>query len=280
MNSLPKKGVFMKKLLIFLSFGLIAGNILPAVPKQSIFADHLVHKPEAIDTDKLAIAEAIIPAENKQEFYQAMVDLHDKGKLTMRNIYLFMKAKKIPVDMYLNPMTIIGSALVVQAAELGSKMQASVFGKQNNLNLTEKNILQVINAHRNSAEGEITFLRDLPITELLKERKNILIEEMQTKFLKVLNKSSLGDIVTEDYALKGACSLVFMALIDDICPQDSKKGCGAGFALGVLSAIAANNFYKLYKIRWEFRSREEEMRMIDTMIQQIEKIEAEETQQA
>lgn len=260
----------MKKFFLVLSFFVI-GNALAAVPRQSqsLFADVLIHKPVAIDSEKLAAAELIISSDHKWSFSQKIIDLHTKGKLIQRNIIPLLESKNIPV----NSWTYFGSSLIVSAVSRVSNIQKHIFGKgleiiDSESNLTEDNVRALINSYCKSTDNSVEPLDKNVIIELLKERKNTLIQEMHDKMWEQINKPSIGDIKTEDYAMFGTygLGLLFGA------PFMGKywDGYRIGIAQGIGLSMAVVSLHQLRMYRYEIRSREQEMNYIDEIIKKIQ----------
>jgi hypothetical protein len=136
-----------KVLLLGLSLSLLGGNLLAVVPQQSLFADVLVHKPVVTDDEKLAKAELIISPDKNWSFCQAIIDLHNKGKLIQRNIIPYLESKNIRVS----SATYHGASLLVSAVTNASRIKKQMFGTgiaaimEGESNLTAENVTDLVN---------------------------------------------------------------------------------------------------------------------------------------
>jgi hypothetical protein len=261
----------MKKSLIVLSF-FLAGNV-SAGSRQSLFADVLVHKPVAIDAEKLAAAELVISPDNKCSFYEKITNLHNKGKLIEPNIIPFLESKNIPVGNW----TYHPSHLMVWAIERASNIRKCILGKgleciEGESNLTPENITILVNEYHKSEHNPEESFDTALIIELLKERRNILVQQMNAQMWKQINKSGIGDIRTEERAIFAAYGLVLLCFkIPFLHPKGIKDNSGlVGFQQGIGFSLAIVNLNALRCYRNEIRSIEKEMSYIDQIIERIE----------
>jgi len=231
----------MKNLLILLPLFLFGGNALAVVPKQSLFADVLVHKQQELDQAIIAEIEKIIPQVDRDHFCTTLIYLNNEDRFT------------------------------------------------------RSEILSLFNRNYNKSGSDLTSLESLHMTELFKEQKNRLVQEMHDEMWKQINTNSMGDIVTEDYALVSAFG--FIAALAPVPLQMStyqvssadfpktsmvktsevlgliSKALTIGTAKGILLSLAAVCSYRLYNYRNELRSREDKMNKIDVLIKKIETLE-------
>ena len=152
-------------------------------------------------------------------------------------------------------------------------MKKRIFGKgfaaimEGESNLTAENVKELIDAYRKSGNNPDAPCDKEMIIELLKERKNILIKEMNDEMWKQINKPSIGDIMTEDYAIFAAEGLVmfFGARFLPFVHCDYEMGMAQGIGL----SMAVMAIQKLREYRHEIRSREQEMNYIDEVIEKL-----------
>ena len=277
----------MKKILLLgLSASLFVAPLLAVVPKQSLFADVLVHKPVPVDTEKLAAAELVIAPEQKESFSQDIINLHNKGKLIESNIISLLESK-IPV-VSVSGSTSIATSLMISAVTTASSIKKRMLDKimavimKGESNLTAENVTRLANLylryrpHHPSGCNIYAHLDKEMIIELLKERKNVLVQEINDK---VRREFPLV------YIMDGMCHIMYLSLtLLPVRLRDPKAGCeiskaedifwrvifggvSIGFGLG-----ATYDLGKVLTYRHEIRSREQEMNYIDEVIEKIESL--------
>lgn len=114
----------------------------------------------------------------------------------------------------------------------------------------------------------LTSCEILSITEILKERKNQLVQEMHDEMWKQIHTPSMGDIVTEDYAFLSLYGLGLFFLRFPFAAMQNPHI--IGFQQGIGFSIAAICLHHLSQYRYEIRSREAEMDKFDIIIEKIE----------
>jgi hypothetical protein len=148
------------------------------------------------------------------------------------------------------------------------------------INLTQGNILNLVNSNYNTSGKIITSVSDICIPELLKEQKNILINDIHNFIYQ--ENSFLGDSRAEDYIDYAFISFVVTAgivyFMNNDIPLFPKKTIKIHpLDAGIVTAIP--NLYRLYKHVKHIRNKENEINKIDYMIADIEEIEKAETAQ-
>lgn len=273
----------MKKILLLgLSASLFVGPLLAAVPQQSIFSYGLVHEQVSVDTEKLAAAELVIAPDQKWSFSQKIVDVHNKGKLIQRNVDSILESKNIPVNYVTRHM----ASLIVAVATTASNMKKRILSKgfaaimEGESNLTAENVKELSDAYRKSGNNlDAPFDKDM-IVELLKERKNVLVQEMDDK----VKKLSLDDVFIPGDLLYGVwylfLSLGLFATTNDINTKDINDveinpavlmrfklaHCGLAALVGLAASV---HLYPVITHHHAIRSREQEMNYLDEVIEKL-----------
>lgn len=252
----------MKNLLLLGLTAVFAGNALAIVPQQPLFSDRFIHQPEEIDTDKLAK----IGDGKKFDFCREMIELYnqDTGELSIYKTNDIMIKWNIPAD----PITLAAFELRSCMTMLYAKIKKDVVGINEPSHITESAVKQLVNTHFKSSDDEIQKFDNAVVIEILKERKNNLVQEMRDAFMKEIHANSLGDIATEDYSMFASAG----AFIFYMGTREASSLAGAqigGILQGVGFSMAVVNLFWLSKYRAALRGAEKEMRKIDVIIEKI-----------
>jgi hypothetical protein len=94
-----------------------------------------------------------------------------------------------------------------------------------------------------------------------------LIQEMNNEMWEQIHKPSIGDIMTQDYAIFATEGLIFLFAAPFL--KFAKNDRQIGFLQGIGFSMAVMAIQKLREYRHELRIREQEMNYIDEVIEKI-----------